>query len=159
MQYANRIEHESNDSGGDAPMTNPSYQTNAEFAVIRSPRLRLLIPLIVAFAFLMEQLDSTIVTTAIPDMARSLGVPPLLMNLTISSYILSLAVFIPVSGWIADRYGARRVFAAAPFIFTVASAFLRPRRLAAHADRDPDRPRVRWRDDDAGLHRRSRGQP
>jgi EmrB/QacA subfamily drug resistance transporter len=123
MQYANRIEHESNNAGGDAPMTDPSYQADLEFAVIRSPRLRLLIPLIVAFAFLMEQLDSTIVTTAIPDMARSLGVAPLLMNLTISSYILSLAVFIPVSGWIADRYGARRVFAAALLIFTLASAF------------------------------------
>jgi EmrB/QacA subfamily drug resistance transporter len=94
----------------------------ADFAVIRNPRLRLLIPLIVAFAFLMEQLDSTIVTTAIPDMARNLGVAPLLMNLTISSYILSLAVFIPVSGWIADRYGARRIFALALAIFTVASA-------------------------------------
>jgi EmrB/QacA subfamily drug resistance transporter len=90
--------------------------------VVRNPRLRLLIPLIVAFAFLMEQLDSTIVTTAIPDMARSLRVPPLLMNLTISTYILSLAVFIPVSGWIADRYGARRIFALALGIFTVASA-------------------------------------
>ena len=93
----------------------------------RSRKLRLLIPLIVAFAFLMEQLDSTIVTTAIPDMAHSLQVPPLQLNLAITSYILSLAVFIPVSGWIADRFGARRVFAAALLIFTVASALLRAR--------------------------------
>jgi EmrB/QacA subfamily drug resistance transporter len=71
----------------------------------------------------MEQLDSTIVTTAIPDMAASLRVPPLQMNLAITSYILSLAVFIPVSGWIADRFGARRVFAAALLILTKASAF------------------------------------
>ena len=102
--------------------TNTRSVPDAEFAVVRNPKLRLLIPLIVAFAFLMEQLDSTIVTTAIPDMARSLGVQPLLMNLTITSYILSLAVFIPVSGWFADRYGARRVFASALLIFTVASA-------------------------------------
>jgi EmrB/QacA subfamily drug resistance transporter len=101
---------------------NPDSPPEVDFAVNRNPRLRLLIPLIVAFAFLMEQLDSTIVTTAIPDMAHSLGVAPLLMNLTISSYILSLAVFIPVSGWIADRYGARRVFASALGLFTLASA-------------------------------------
>ena len=104
------------------PRTLPLPEADDDFAVIRNPRLRLLIPLIVAFAFLMEQLDSTIVTTAIPDMARSLQVPPLLMNLAITSYILSLAVFIPVRGWIADRYGARRVFASTLLIFTIASA-------------------------------------
>jgi EmrB/QacA subfamily drug resistance transporter len=97
-------------------------QADSDFLVIRRPRLRLVIPLIVAFAFFMEQLDSTIVTTAIPDMARSLGVPPLQLNLAITSYILSLAVFIPISGWIADRFGVRRVFAAALLIFTFASA-------------------------------------
>jgi EmrB/QacA subfamily drug resistance transporter len=97
-------------------------EAEPDYAVVRNPKLRLLIPLIVAFAFLMEQLDSTIVTTAIPDMARSLGVAPLQMNLAITAYILSLAVFIPVSGWIADRFGARRVFAAALIIFTIASA-------------------------------------
>ncbi len=92
-----------------------------EFATARNPRLRLLIPLTVAFAFMMEQLDSTIIMTAIPDIARGLGATPLQMNLAVTSYILSLAVFIPVSGWIADRYGARRVFIAALAIFTVAS--------------------------------------
>jgi EmrB/QacA subfamily drug resistance transporter len=104
------------------PPPDPTAEDAKDFIVTRSRKLRLLIPLIVAFAFLMEQLDSTIVTTAIPDMARSLGVPPLQMNLAITSYILSLAVFIPVSGWIADRFGARRVFAAALLIFTIASA-------------------------------------
>ena len=92
------------------------------YPVQRDPRLRLLIPLIVAFAFLMEQLDSTIITTAIPDMARALRVTPLAMNLAITSYILSLAVFIPVSSWFADKFGTRRVFAAALAVFTVASA-------------------------------------
>ncbi len=92
------------------------------YAAVRSRKLRLLIPLVVAFAFLMEQLDATIVTTAIPDIARSLRVAPLQLNLAITAYVLSLAVFMPVSGWIADRYGTRRVFAAALVIFTAASA-------------------------------------
>ncbi|MGH8849913.1 MAG: MFS transporter [Casimicrobiaceae bacterium] len=69
----------------------------------------------------MEQLDSTIVNTAIPAMAASLQVAPLSLKAVVTSYILSLAVGIPVSGWIADRYGTRRVFALAVAIFTVAS--------------------------------------
>jgi EmrB/QacA subfamily drug resistance transporter len=91
------------------------------YAVLGNPRLRLLIPLIVAFAFFMEQLDSTIITTAIPDMARELRVMPLSMNLAITSYILSLAVFIPVSSWFADRFGTRLVFAGALAMFTIGS--------------------------------------
>lgn len=75
-----------------------SSEDESEFAAVRSRKLRLIIPLTVAFAFMMEQLDSTIITTAIPDIAHSLGVTPLQMNLAITSYILSLAVFIPVSG-------------------------------------------------------------
>ena len=70
----------------------------------------------------MEQLDSTIITTAIPDMARGLGQTPLRLNLALTSYILSLAVFIPVSGWIADRFGMRRTFCAAIALFTLGSA-------------------------------------
>ena len=88
--------------------------------MLRSPKLRYIIPLTVAFAFMMEQLDSTIITTAIPDIAKSLGTSPLQMNLAITSYVLSLAVFIPVSGWFADRFGTRRVFVAALLIFTIA---------------------------------------
>lgn len=88
---------------------------------MRSRKLRLIIPLTVAFAFMMEQLDSTIITTAIPDIARSIGTTPLQMNLAITSYVLSLAVFIPVSGWFADRFGTRRVFASALVTFTIAS--------------------------------------
>ncbi len=94
---------------------------DADYPIMASRTLRVLVPLIVAFAFLMEQLDSTIITTAIPDMARELHVTPLSMNLAITSYILSLAVFIPVSSWFADRFGTRRVFAAALAIFTVGS--------------------------------------
>ncbi len=79
------------------------------------------LPWVVATALFMEQLDSTIVNTAIPSMAVSLGVTPLSLKAVVTSYILSLAVGIPVSGWIADRYGTRRVFASAVALFTVAS--------------------------------------
>src|SRR5579875_3794710 len=91
-------------------------------SVMSDPRLRLLIPLVVAFGFLMEQLDSTIITTAIPQMAQSLHETPVRLSIAITSYVLSLAVFIPISGWISDRYGARNVICAAFAIFTIASA-------------------------------------
>jgi EmrB/QacA subfamily drug resistance transporter len=77
---------------------------------------------VVACSFFMEQLDSTIITTAIPAMAKSLGVEPVRLSLAITSYILSLAVFIPISGWFADRFGSRRVFCAAIIVFTTGSA-------------------------------------
>jgi EmrB/QacA subfamily drug resistance transporter len=88
---------------------------------VLQPRLRLLIPLVVAFAFFLEQLDSTIITTAIPDIAAGLHETPLRLNLALTSYILCLAVFIPVSGWVADRFGMRRTFVAAIAIFTLGS--------------------------------------
>lgn len=66
-------------------------------------------------------MDSTIITTAIPDIAHSIGTTPLLVNLAITGYVLSLAVFIPVSGWFADWFGRRRVLMAAFAIFTIAS--------------------------------------
>ncbi len=91
------------------------------FAIERDPRLRFIIPGVVAVAFLMEQLDSTIIVTAVPDMAQSLAVTPLAMNLAVTTYILTLAMFIPVSGWFADRFGARRIFALSLIIFTVGS--------------------------------------
>jgi EmrB/QacA subfamily drug resistance transporter len=79
------------------------------------------LPWLVAVALFMEQLDATIVTTAVPTMAASLGVTPLSLKAVVSSYILSLAVGIPVSGWMADRYGTRRVFGLAVALFTFAS--------------------------------------
>jgi len=79
------------------------------------------LPWVVATALFMEQLDSTIVNTAVPAMAMSLGVTPLSLKAVVTSYIVSLAVGIPISGWIADRYGTRRVFAFAVALFTVAS--------------------------------------
>lgn len=79
------------------------------------------LPWVVATALFMEQLDSTIVNTAIPSMAASLQVTPLSLKAVVTSYILSLAVSIPISGWMADRYGTRRVFMSAVAIFTLAS--------------------------------------
>jgi EmrB/QacA subfamily drug resistance transporter len=86
-----------------------------------SATVRRYLPWVVATALFMEQLDSTIVNTAIPAMAASLAVAPLSLKAVVTSYILSLAVGIPVSGWIADRFGTRRVFALAVAIFTLAS--------------------------------------
>ena len=79
------------------------------------------LPWIVATALFMEQLDSTIVNTGIPAMAASLGVTPLSLKAVVTSYILSLAVSIPVSGWLAERFGSRRVFLFALGLFTVSS--------------------------------------
>lgn len=79
------------------------------------------LPWVVATALFMEQLDSTIINTAVPSMAASLHVTPLSLKAVVTSYILSLAVCIPISGWMADRFGTRRVFSSAVAIFTVAS--------------------------------------
>ena len=79
------------------------------------------VAVIVACALFMQNLDSTVIATALPQMARSFNADPLHMNLALTSYLLSLAVFIPASGWMADRYGTRTVFRAAIAIFTVGS--------------------------------------
>jgi EmrB/QacA subfamily drug resistance transporter len=84
-------------------------------------RAKTYLPWVVATVLFMEQLDSTIVNTAIPSMAASMQVPPLSLKAVVASYILSLAVFIPISGWMADRFGTRRVFFSAVSIFTIAS--------------------------------------
>jgi EmrB/QacA subfamily drug resistance transporter len=81
----------------------------------------MLIPLIVACALFMQNLDSTVIATALPQIARSIGTDPLSLSLAITSYLLSLAVFIPASGWFADRYGARTVFRGAILVFTLGS--------------------------------------
>jgi len=80
-----------------------------------------MLPWLVAVAFFMESLDTTILNTAVPVIARALAVTPLSMKSVLASYTLSLAVFIPVSGWMADRFGTRRVFASAIGIFTLGS--------------------------------------
>lgn len=79
------------------------------------------LPLLVAGAFFMENLDATVIVTAMPQMASAFAVHPIDMNIGISAYILTLTVFIPASGWIANRFGARNVFTTAMVIFTLAS--------------------------------------
>ena len=69
-----------------------------------------LLPWLVAVAFFMESLDTTILNTAVPAISEALNVAPLSMKAVLASYTLSLAVFIPISGWMADRFGTRRVF-------------------------------------------------
>jgi EmrB/QacA subfamily drug resistance transporter len=95
--------------------------TAAQTTAPEDAYVRRLLPWIVAVAFLMESLDTTILNTAAPTVADALGVVPLSMKAVLSSYTLSLAVFIPVSGWMADRYGTRRVFASAIALFTLGS--------------------------------------
>src|ERR1700689_3277392 len=80
-----------------------------------------LLPWLVAVGFFMESLDTTILNTAVPKIAHALDVPPLDMKAVLASYTLSLAVFIPISGWVANRFGTRRVFAAAIGVFTLGS--------------------------------------
>jgi EmrB/QacA subfamily drug resistance transporter len=80
-----------------------------------------LLPWLVAVAFFMESLDTTILNTAVPAIAHALKVAPLSMKAVLSSYTLSLAVFIPISGWMADRFGTRRVFASAIGLFSIGS--------------------------------------
>ncbi len=76
---------------------------------------------IVASALFMQNLDSTVITTALPQMAVSFRTTPVHLSIGITAYMLSLAVFIPVSGWVADRFGARTVFSAAIAVFTLGS--------------------------------------
>jgi EmrB/QacA subfamily drug resistance transporter len=80
-----------------------------------------LIPLIVAAALFMENMDSTVIATSLPAIAADIGTSPLTLKLAITSYLLSLAVFIPASGWTADRFGARMVFSLAVAVFMVGS--------------------------------------
>ena len=80
-----------------------------------------LIPLIVATALFMENMDSTVIATSLPAIAADIGTSPLTLKLAITSYLLSLAVFIPASGWTADRFGPRLVFAIAVGVFMVGS--------------------------------------
>lgn len=100
-----------------APTTNtPNLPLSArERSAIR------MIPFIVGCALFMQMLDSTVVATALPAMAVSLGSSVVRMNVAITSYLLAVAVFVPISGWAADRFGAKRVFIAAILLFTLSS--------------------------------------
>jgi len=86
-----------------------------------SQRRSTLIALLVAVTFFMENLDATVIATALPDMARTFGVAAVDVNIGMSAYMLAVAVFIPISGWLADRFGSRLVFSSAIVLFTLSS--------------------------------------
>src|SRR5246127_1789362 len=79
------------------------------------------VPLIIAVALFMENMDSTVIATSLPAIARALGTNPLALKLAVTSYLLSLAICIPASGWTADRFGARNVFRGAIAVFVLGS--------------------------------------
>lgn len=99
-------------------MTTPPSDTRADTGLSVQTRL---IALVVAVTFFMENLDATVIATALPTMASAFGVTPVDMNIGITAYLLAVAIFIPLSSWIADRFGARQVFAGAIIVFTLAS--------------------------------------
>jgi len=80
-----------------------------------------IVPLIIAVALFMENMDSTVIATSLPAIATDIGTNPLALKLAVTSYLLSLAIFIPASGWTADRFGARTVFRAAIAVFMLGS--------------------------------------
>jgi EmrB/QacA subfamily drug resistance transporter len=80
-----------------------------------------IVPLIIAVALFMENMDATVIATSLPAIAADIGSNPLALKLAVTSYLLSLAIFIPASGWTADRFGARTVFRAAIAVFVLGS--------------------------------------
>jgi EmrB/QacA subfamily drug resistance transporter len=102
-------------------MTPANANLVATFTPVPGETVKRLLPWLVAVAFFMESLDTTILNTAVPAIAKALAVAPLSMKAVLSSYALSLAMFIPISGWMADRFGTRRVFASAIGLFTLGS--------------------------------------
>ena len=80
-----------------------------------------IVPLILAVALFMEQMDSTVIATALPSIAADLHVGPITLKLALTSYMVALAVFIPISGWMADRFGAKRIFRIAICVFIIGS--------------------------------------
>src|SRR5205809_6446257 len=81
-----------------------------------------IVPLIVAVALFMENMDSTVIATSLPAIAADIGTSPLTLKLAVTSYLLSVAVVIPVSGWTADRFGARAGFRGAIGVFLLGSS-------------------------------------
>ena len=82
-----------------------------------------IVPLILAVALFMEQMDSTVISTALPAIALDLGVGPITLKLALTSYMVALAVCIPISGWMADRFGAKKIFRLAILVFVIGSIF------------------------------------
>ena len=113
-------------------------------------RSAILTAFIIATALFMENIDSTVIATSLPAIAVDLGEDPIVLKLALTSYLLTLAVFIPVSGWVADRFGARTVFRAAIVVFTLGSILLRRFAFARDPHRGARVPGPRRRDDGAG---------
>ena len=109
----------------------------------------MLVPLVAAAALFMENLDATVIATSLPAIARDLHQDPVILKLAFTSYLIALAVFIPVSGWAADRFGARTC-SAAPSSFHPGIGCLRLRQLARMAGGRPRRPGPGRRHDDTG---------
>nr|WP_267939230.1 multidrug transporter subunit MdtD [Paraburkholderia flagellata] len=104
-----------------APHSSPMSESTAASSTTPSPRSLSVMLWLVATGFFMQTLDSTIVNTALPAMAKSLGELPLRMQSVVIAYSLTMAVMIPVSGWLADKLGTRRVFLGAIFVFALGS--------------------------------------
>jgi EmrB/QacA subfamily drug resistance transporter len=85
------------------------------------PALNRTLPLVLAVALFMEHMDSTVISTALPAIATDMGTSPIALKLALTSYLVALAIFIPISGWMADRYGAKPVFRSAIAVFVVGS--------------------------------------
>src|SRR5258705_13772300 len=96
----------------------PSRRRNLQ---LRTRFVNRTIPLILAVALFMENMDSTVIATSLPAIANDIGTSPVALKLALTSYLVSLAIFIPISGWMADRYGAKRVFRAAIGVFIIGS--------------------------------------
>ena len=88
---------------------------------IERDRMNRIVPLILAVALFMEHMDSTVISTALPAIAMDLGVSPITLKLALTSYMVSLAVFIPISGWMADKFGAKNIFRLAIGVFVIGS--------------------------------------
>ncbi len=106
-----------NNSSADAP--SPALDTEPKVKL--SPLQSKYLPYVLAVALFMQILDATILNTALPEMALALGEPPLQMQWAVISYALTLAIFIPISGFLADKYGTRKVFLSAIILFSIGS--------------------------------------
>src|SRR6185312_4730895 len=102
-------------------MSRTGYQALSPVPSALPMPTKIIVPLIVACALFMENLDSTVISTALPAIAQDLHQDPIALKLALTSYLLTLAVFIPISGWMADRFGPRKVFQLAIVVFTVGS--------------------------------------
>jgi MFS family permease len=124
-------------------------------------RFPLYVTTLIAGAFLMKNLDGIIIATSLPHMARSFHVGAVSLNLGVTAYLLTLAVFIPISGWVADRFGSRSVFATAIAVFRSGLFTLRRIAYAHSVYADAHSARCRRSDDGAGRpsHRSAYGAP